>query len=130
MELVKRNNTQTLPYELIVLVLKNFSREFLVELYIVSTKYNPDFAQHIRIVVEKMERPLRSYIYHIYRTISLITTRNQYANTIAAFHHIKLIDNKEKEQIIYKNTLANKIENPKERRKFENLTKSVGKYCE
>ena len=130
MELVKRDNTQTLPYELIILVLKYFSREFLVELYIQTTKYNPHFSEHIRVVIQKMERPLRTYIYHIYRTISLITTRNQYANTIAAFHDIKLIDNKEKEQIIFKNRLADMIENPRDRRKFENLTKSVGKYCE
>ena len=130
MELVKPDNTQTLPYEIIELVMKHFSRDFLAELYIQAIKYNPQFSLHIRVVIQKMVRPLRTYIYHVYQTISVITTRNQYVNTISTLYELKLIDKKEKENKIYKNILAKKIEDPQERRKFENLTCSVGKYCE
>ena len=130
MELVNRDNSQTLPYELIELVMKHFPREFLVKLYIRSTKYNPVLGHHIKTVVEKMQPPVRVYLTYIYNKVSYIVTRNEYANTISTLHQLKVIDTKEKENKIYKNFLANKIKNTRDRRKFENLTKSVGKYCE
>lgn len=130
MELVKRDNTQTLPHELIELVMRHFSSEFLTKLYIQSIKYNPNFAHHVKVVINKnMRYKFRTYIFHVYNTISFITTRQQYLNTIATFHNIKLIDNKEKKQIKYIKELATTIENQKERRKFENLTSNIGKYC-
>jgi hypothetical protein len=130
MELVKRDNTQTLPLELIELVMRHFSSVSLTKLYIQSIKYNPNFAHHIKVVINKnMRYTFRTYIFHVYNTISFITTRRQYVNTIATFHNIKLIDNKEKKQIKYIKELATTIENQKERRKFENLTSTVGKYC-
>ena len=130
MQLVKRDNTQTLPYELIELVMKHLSRRVLVKLYIQSTKYNPKFSQHIGIVIQQLESPLRQYINIVYSQISLISTRIQYVNTISNFHNIKLRDNKEKENIIYKNFLAKTIANDRERKKFENLTGCIGKYYE
>ena len=130
MKLVNRDNSQTLPYELIELVMKHFPRQFLVELYIHSTKYNPDLAHHIKAVVEKMQPPVRVYLTHIFSKISFINTRIEYANIISTFHRLKIIDNKEKENKIYKNILANRIKNPVEQRKFKNLTGCVGKYCE
>ena len=130
MELVKCDNSQTLPYELIELVMKYFTREFLAKLYIQSTKYNPNLACHIKVVFEKMQPPVRVYLTHIFNTISLINTRVQYANTISTLHELKIIDNKEKENRTYKNILASNIKNPREQRKFKNLTGCVGKYCE
>ena len=130
MKLVKRDNTQVLPYELIELVMKHFSREFLEKLYIQSTKYNPSLARHIKVVVEKMQPPVRVYLTRIYNKVPYIVTRNEYANIICTFHKLKIIDKNEKENKIYKNFLANKIKNPREQRKFKNLTGCVGKYCE
>ena len=130
MQLVKRDNTQALPYELIELVMKHFSREFLVELYTQSTKYNPNLAHHIKVVIKKMQPPVRLYLTHIYNKISSITTRYEYANIICTFHKLKIIDNNEEGNLLYKIILTNKIKNPKEQRKFKNLTGSVGRYCE
>ena len=130
MELAVFAKPQVVPYEIVEMILKHFHPESLKKLFIQSTKFNPQFAEHVKVVLIKIEKPVRHYIYTIYNNISTIDTMYKYLNTVSQLHMLKVIDNKEKENAIFKNMLAHKIENPRHRKKFENLTKCVGKYCE
>ena len=107
-----------------------FSIEFLEDIFVLSTKYNPLLSPHVKCVILKKFRPMRRYIFKIYRTISTIVTMHEYVNTISHFHALKFIDKDVKENVIYKNYLSEKITNPRDKTKFKNLTDSVGKHFE
>ena len=69
MIIVKRDNTQTLPYELVELILNHFNKTTLITLFMSASKYNPIFALHIKCVIKSKENPLKKYICRIYSTI-------------------------------------------------------------
>lgn len=131
MIIVKCDNTQTLPYEIVELILNYFNKEFLVKLFIYTSKYNPDFALHIKYVIRRKEHPLKQYIDKIYSNISKINTMKKYMNTISTIYCLSSIDRtREKKHFHYKNCLAKKISNEKDKTKFKNLTRYIGKYYE
>jgi hypothetical protein len=127
MKLVKCDNSQILPYELIELVMNHLPRKCLVTLYINATKYNPHLSRHIAVAIKQTESPLRIYITYVYDNISSITTRVRYLNIIINLHNIKLHDNKERENVIYINSLLQKITNERDKIKFKNLMLPVGR---
>lgn len=128
--IVKRDNTQTLPYELVELILNHFNDITLIKLFIFASKYNPEFALHIKSVIKSKKNALEKYIYKIYSTISTINTMKQYMNTISNIYKLTLINRNTIKIINYKKCLASKISNEKDKKKFKNLTKAIGKYYE
>ena len=130
MIIVKRNNTQTLPYEIVELILNHFNEAFLVDLFIHASKYNPHFALHIKSVIKRKEHPLKQYINKIYSNISKINTMKKYMNTISIIYNLNITNINIIKIINYKRYLTSKISNEKDKQKFENLTKPIGKYYE
>ena len=130
MIIVKCDNAQTLPYEIVELILNHFNKEFLVELFIYASKYNPDFALHIKYVIRRKENPLKQYINKIYSNISKINTMKKYMNTISTIYNLNIRNINIIKIINYKNCLAKKISNEKDKTKFKNLTRHIGKYYE
>jgi hypothetical protein len=130
MSIVKCDNTQRLPYEIVELILNNFNEAFLVELFIHASKYNPEFALHIKCVIRRKENPLKKYICRIYSTISTINTMKHYMNIVSIIYNLNLTNINIIKIINYKRYLTSKISNEKDKQKFENLTKPIGKYYE
>ena len=126
MIIVKRNNK--LPYEIVELILKNFNEILLFDLFVSASKYNPDFALHIKSVIRSKENPFKKYIFKIYSSLSTINTMKKYINTLSNVYILNLKNRKILKIINYKRSLASKISNEKDKKKFENLTKAIEKY--
>jgi hypothetical protein len=122
--------TDILPYEMIEKVLSFTDEKFLINLFISASNQNKKLAQHIRIVIIAMKTPTIRYMYIIKNRINKINSMEDYLNVISTFHALKIIDSNEKKNKSYKQHFMNTIHNKKQKKRFENLTKCVGKYCE
>jgi len=73
---------------------------------------------------------LKKYICRIYSTISTINTMKHYMNIVSIIYNLNLTNINIIKIINYKRYLTSKISNEKDKQKFENLTKPIGKYYE
>ena len=122
--------TYIIPYEMIEKILTFTNKTLLVTLFMSASKYNDKLAQHIRIVIIGMKTPIKRFMHIIKNRINKVVFMRDYLNIISTVHELKIIDFNEKQNLIYKQYLIQTIDNEKQKRKFENLMKSVGKYCE